>query len=122
MSIPTPDISVRPLAGKTTPGVSEYHTYSALVEINSACSVKVSPEAQESKSPGSVKVVLTCVSEALPKKSYGPAKSLSADVNDADVLDLVIIALKGESHAAPLPNRARGSKPNCVKLMPTSAK
>ena len=69
LSRPTPDISESPFAGKTTPGVREYHVYSAVVEINSACRVKVSPVAQESKLPGAVMVVFTCVPEELPKKS-----------------------------------------------------
>jgi hypothetical protein len=122
LSIATPEIWERPLAGNTTPGLREYQTYSAEDERNSACRFKVSPVVQELKSPGSVMEVFTWVFSALPRKSYGPAKSLREEVKEEEVLDLVITALKGESQAAPLPNKALGSKPNCVKFMPTSAR
>ena len=43
-------------------------------------------------------------------------------VDRVKVRDLLNTALKGESQAAPLPKRARGSKPSWVKLIPTSAR
>jgi len=58
--------------------------------------------------------VTTWIPEALPKKSYGPAKSLKAEVKDEEFLDLVRTALKGESQAAPLPIRPFDQTPTVM--------
>ena len=68
------------------------------------------------KSPGST---IEASKIGAAKKSYGPEKSLSEDVKDAEALDLTITFAKGESQA--LPPTSLGSTPSSVKFIASSA-